>query len=238
MGNRYSSSPSSTYRPSSQSPSAEANQLSAEEFSEAYFTAITIPVSLTDTLNTTFHGSSTIPEHDLEACFELVRKTSVDGYKASSWGWSSRNKLREMRDEDMKFLLVHQNSVSTARADADQKKSNVVAFLSFMLTVEDDLEVVYCYEIHLDGALRGRGVGTGLMRIMEDIGRLAKMQKAMLTVFTSNEDARKFYEHIGYTLYDEEAPPPRKRLRSRNLEESRPTFVILSKDIDQDTIFA
>lgn len=131
----------------------------------------------------------------------------------------------------MRFIVLRQTTGSTAQSPLQEKSFGVLGFLSFMLTVEDDIEVVYCYEIHLSEGVRGRGLGVTLMGIMEEVGLAAGMSKSMLTVFTSNVNAQKFYERIGYTLYDEEAPPPRKRLRSRTTTEHKPTFVILAKDL-------
>lgn len=105
------------------------------------------------------------------------------------------------------------------------KKSDVLGFLSFMVTYEDGKEVVYCYEIHLAAAGRGRGLGALLMDRMEEIGRSVGVEKAMLTVFRSNVVACRFYEKIGY-LVDEYSPQPRK-LRNGTIKEF--DYMILSK---------
>lgn len=104
-------------------------------------------------------------------------------------------------------------------------KSGVLGFLSFMVTYEDGKEVVYCYEIHLAAAARGRGLGALLMNRMEDIGRSVGVEKAMLTVFRSNVVACRFYEKVGYVL-DDYSPQPR-RLRNGTIKEF--DYMILSK---------
>ena len=101
------------------------------------------------------------------------------------------------------------------------------AFASFMLTYEDGEEVVYLYEIHLGEELRGSGLGRYLMDLVENVGRKAGMGKCMLTVFMSNEAARKFYERLGYDV-DEFSPGPR-RLRNGVVKEA--DYVILSKKL-------
>ena len=63
------------------------------------------------------------------------------------------------------------------------------------------------------------------MDIVEDAGRKASMDKAMLTVFTSNEGAERFYTARGYEIDD--FSPQERRLRGGKVK--RPDYVILSK---------
>ena len=213
------------------SPSSSANSLPFEAFRKDFLDCSLQKHQLPKGFELGYRAASNISNPELQDCLKLVRSTSEDGYKNSSLGWSSKQKLHEMQESDMRFLLVRQASETNSEPAPHDRISEMVGFLSFMLTVEDEIEVVYCYEVHLLPSLRGQRIGETLMHIMEDTGRAAGMVKAMLTVFTSNVGARKFYERIGYTLYDEEAPPPRKRLRSRMTEPQKPTFVILAKDL-------
>ena len=103
----------------------------------------------------------------------------------------------------------------------------IAAFLSFMLTYEDGQEVIYCYELHIIQALRGKSLGRGLMNVMEEIGRRVGVAKAMLTVFASNDKAYKFYTALGYTV-DEYSPTARK-LRNGVIKE--PDYLILSRSL-------
>ena len=210
-----------------------ANRLSASGFANNYVNPIVSQMDWPAQYSISFRHSSNIKASELDACLGLVRATSAKGYKASTWGWCSKKKLHEMKDKDMRFLLVHSSLTSFATADNSRIGAvDVAGFLSFMLTVEDGIEVIYCYEIHLSPELRGRKIGAMLMQSMEGIGKAVGVSKAMLTVFTSDASARAFYEQLGYTLYDEEAPlPQRKRLKSRVVEETKPTYVILAKDL-------
>ncbi len=78
--------------------------------------------------------------------------------------------------------------------------------------------------------MQGRGVGKWMMKQVEKIGRRAGMEKTMLTVFRSNEGARKFYEGLGYGV-DDFSPGP-KRLRGGRVME--PEYLILSKGLGDD----
>lgn len=142
-----------------------------------------------------------------------------------------------MRAGDLRFVLVvgrdereeeEEGQEGKGEGDGDGGKGRkVYGFLSFMLTWEDGVEVVYCYEIHLEECVRGRGVGRGLMGVLEEVGRRAGVRKAMLTVFRRNKAAVGFYEGLGYGV-DEYSPGP-KRLRSGVVKEV--DYLILSKSL-------
>ena len=197
------------------------------------------------------YSAATISDADLEACLDLVELTSGEAYAASGIGWSRPKKFKEMKLPDMKYLVVRgagrtsneppraeeadkpdasrgSNNSNDANTNANGVESpGVFGFLSFMVTYEDGKEIIYCYEIHLAPAARGRGLGIMLMNRMEEIGRLVGLEKAMLTVFKSNAIARRFYERGGYEV-DEYSPQPRK-LRNGTIKEF--DYLILSKPL-------
>lgn len=147
-------------------------------------------------------------------------------YTASTTGWSPQKKKKEMKLPEMKYLLLRGGD----GGDGGQKQG-VLGFLSFMVTYEDGKEVLYCYEIHLDSTARGCGLGKELMGRFEDIGRHIGLEKAMLTVFRSNEKALGFYGKLGYVV-DEFSPGPRM-LRNGTVKEV--DYLILSKSLRTET---
>ncbi|KAI9825868.1 MAG: hypothetical protein M1832_000809 [Thelocarpon impressellum] len=163
----------------------------------------------------TLETASSITPAALDACFTLLSATSKADYEASSVGWRPGEKRREMRLPDLKYLLV-----------AD-RQGRVMAFTSFMLTYEDGHEVVYVYEIHLLPELRGCGLGSVMMDVVERLGRSVGVSKAMLTVFLANEAGVRFYERMGY-IEDDYSPGP-KVLRGGKVK--MPSYIILSKGL-------
>lgn len=79
---------------------------------------------------------------EFDACFKLIEWTSSTDYKKSKDGWKPRSKRKEMELLDMKYFLV--------KNDQDV----VEGFCSFMPTYEDDIPVIYLYEIHLGSGLQ------------------------------------------------------------------------------------
>lgn len=167
--------------------------------------------------------NDTIDEDDFERSFRLVERTSSAAYRASSGGWSAVKKRKEMELLDMRFLLLKS-------VEHNCRTGSVRSFLSFMITVEDDREVVYVYELHLRKEMRGRGVGKWMMKQVEKIGRRAGVEKTMLSVFRSNEGGRRFYEGLGYGV-DDISPGPRRLRGGRVME---PEYSILSKGLGDD----
>ncbi|KAF1345588.1 acyl-CoA N-acyltransferase, partial [Delphinella strobiligena] len=171
---------------------------------------------------------------ELEACFNLIDRTSSADYAASAMGWRPAAKRAELREPDMRYLLVRRQEPDraidsshglTAR-DAEKttgdtgttagptnpflaKDTTILGFMSFMITIEEGQDVVYVYEIHLEEELRGLGLGKHLFNIVENIGTTSGMEKTMLTVFRRNEQARAMYGKLGYDV-DECSPRPRR----------------------------
>jgi ribosomal protein S18 acetylase RimI-like enzyme len=159
----------------------------------------------------------------LHACFKLVEKTSSADYKAAQAGWRPKEKKREMADDQMMYLLVKNKT----------KEGVILGFISFMLTKDDPpseyRSVVYMYEVHLDDALRGCGLGSRLIAFVELLATRFGVRKTMLTVFRTNSGARELYKRLGYTK--DVSSPADKVVRRRVIEAD---YIIMSKMWNND----
>ncbi|OBT60394.1 hypothetical protein VE03_10075 [Pseudogymnoascus sp. 23342-1-I1] len=173
-------------------------------------------------------SSSNLTRDELTACFSLVEESSKGDYSASKEGWKPAAKRREMRLLELKYLLVR--SAKPRDREDKEKAGGIEGFVSFMPTIEDELEVLYLYEIHLAPSLRRSGLGRQLMKFVEGVAHRIGVEKVMLTCFTRNSIAKGFYEGIGYEK-DEYSPLPRVLRDGREVEEA---YVILSKRIEGD----
>ncbi|KAI3390468.1 hypothetical protein diail_9568 [Diaporthe ilicicola] len=155
---------------------------------------------------------------ELDACFSLIRATSQRDYEGSSRGWHPSAKMEEMRDPDLRYVLVKDSH------------SVVQGFTSMMPTIEEGQPVVYCYEIHLEPELRGTGLAKLLMDMLETVAyNIDVVDKVMLTVFTCNKRAVDFYHKCGF-VRDGISPQPRM-LRGGKVKV--PEYEILSKRIER-----
>lgn len=166
----------------------------------------------------TLSQSTKTSENDLDACFALVEETSRKDYEASSRGWNPKAKKEEMRESDLRYILLKNPT------------GNICGYTSLMPTMEDGEPVLYCYEIHLKPELRGTGLAALLMDLLETTAtNIDIMDKVMLTVFTCNRRAMAFYRRCGFEV-DETSPQPR---RLRNGVVKNPDYAIMSKTIDR-----
>ena len=134
------------------------------------------------------------------------------------------NPTRDIGDRASGEAKTHLQSSRKVHEDA--KSGTILGFASTMFTYEDDYPLLYLYEIHLSPSLRGQGVGGQVMRMVEEAARKGGVEKVMLTVFTKNQGASRFYEGLGYEV-DEYSPRGRK-VRGRWVDTE---YVILSKRV-------
>lgn len=168
-------------------------------------------------LNLILHDRKSISDEEYNSCFNLIKENLQKAYEESSWGWDPVAKRAEIGEPGTKYLLLSpQDRTSTSRDN--------FGFLSCQIVVEDDEPVIYCYELQLSQGLRGRGLGSRLMAVMHELGRECGLQKAFLTVFTSNRLAFAFYLKLGYNV--DQISPKDKDLRGRVITSD---YRILSK---------
>ena len=182
--------------------------------------------------------STDMKNDELAMCFDLISKTSQQDYKRSSRGWHPTDKMIEMQDKEMMYLLVRQaegyigvNKVSEQESGNKHAKS-ILGFLSFKVEPEDEefhkmRPVLYIYEVHLDDRLRGQSLGGRMIKWAESQARLVEVSKMMLTVFTANEGARRMYEREGFVK--DEASPEDRITRRRVIKAD---YIIMSKELE------
>ncbi|KAK9479286.1 hypothetical protein V1514DRAFT_33861 [Lipomyces japonicus] len=150
---------------------------------------------------------------ELTFCYDLVKSNLKKMYSQSTVGWSSRKKKAEMKEFGLLYILLRHHS-------------NLQGFISFMITIEEDELVVYCYELHLSSNIRNKGLGHILLDKMESIGRQERICKTMLTVFSANP-ALLFYTRHDYN-------PAEHSLTERKLRNGTvklPSYYILEKKL-------
>ena len=150
-----------------------------------------------------------LPKELERPCMKLFTENMKEFYESSSWGLDTGDKLAELRHENAKYLVVHEND-------------SICAFCHFRF---EDEEVLYIWELQVSDEYRGIGLGRLLMSIVEKVALSQGRTKMMLTVFTTNVGARTFYKRLGFKS-DRESPrnadyvilfklPQRKLRRSR-----------------------
>jgi GNAT superfamily N-acetyltransferase len=81
-------------------------------------------------------------------------------------------------------------------------RRTIVGYTVFRFEWDDDEEpehpVLYCYELQVSKTVQGHGVGRQIMSLLVQIADKLKLWKVLLTCFTVNTHALKFYRNIGF----------------------------------------
>ncbi|XP_013406663.1 N-alpha-acetyltransferase 40 [Lingula anatina] len=150
----------------------------------------------------------------IDWAFQLTKDNMQKMYEDSDWGWNDKDKRDELTDEAAWYLL--------ARTD-DNKP---VAFIHFRFDLEEEVEVLYCYEIHLNKEVRRKGLGKFMMQILELMAFKTQMKKVMMTVLKMNEGGQNFFVKTLKYAKDEISPDD-------TLFEEPFAYDILSKPVGQ-----
>lgn len=133
-------------------------------------------------------------------------------------GWDAEEKQSELFHVDSRFLCLLEHMCDDQHTDLESRThhSSLVGFVMFRFDLEDcsrsdplfrpfsrvtkrrKLPVLYCYELQVDSRHQSLGLGSALVQAMQTIGTQTGMVKCMLTVFKSNQEARSFYDRLGY----------------------------------------
>lgn len=148
-------------------------------------------------------------------------------YEASTWGWDREMKRRELSQDKMQYLLLLERDLEEA-----EENSLAGTLFAFAALVPDSDEadakgrtrpITYLYELQVRESLRGLGLGSMLLGQVEAMARSEPSgpELIMLTCFTANEGAVRFYRDRHGFIIDEISPEP-----------DRSDYLILGKPLD------
>ncbi|KIM48139.1 hypothetical protein M413DRAFT_439860, partial [Hebeloma cylindrosporum] len=133
--------------------------------------------------------SSDLKRTQRESIWAVFEANMYEFYKSSSFGWDPEAKRKELFHSLSRFILVHE-------ADTD----TLLAFIMLRFELEEEEDVIYCYDIQVTKAAQGMGLGKELLSELAKIGNAYEMEKIMLTVLKANTKATAFYKAIGFEL--------------------------------------
>ncbi|KAG8200211.1 hypothetical protein JTE90_024990 [Oedothorax gibbosus] len=148
--------------------------------------------------------------------FSLLKANMELLYENTDWGWKDDAKLNELTHKDARFLIVR---------DTNQK---IVGFSHFRFDVEQNLPILYCYELQIDDAYQRKGIGRHMMNILSLLAYEYKFVKIVLTVFKNNLVGINFY--MNSLMFKKDSTCP--------FAEEGKCYMILRKSIDKAEISA
>ncbi|ONK61361.1 uncharacterized protein A4U43_C08F29100 [Asparagus officinalis] len=132
-------------------------------------------------------------------------KANMEGPYGSEWLTEEKVKRREMVAPEARYIFVRLSPNSSLDENPVNKNEKgpctqwmgdgdrVVGFVHYRFIVEEDIPVIYVYELQLETCAQGKGLGKFLMQLIELIARKNRMGAVMLTVQKANVSAMHFY---------------------------------------------
>jgi len=133
-------------------------------------------------VSVTCQSVSSLDSSTIDWVFDLTKRNMETLYETSDWGWRDKEKRDELTEESAWYLICK---------DED---GNNVAFAHFRFDLEDDVEVLYLYEIQLEKQIRRKGLGRFLVTALTLMAKKYEMDRVVCTVFQHNHDSMKFFK--------------------------------------------
>ncbi|GMI99389.1 hypothetical protein like AT1G18335 [Hibiscus trionum] len=128
--------------------------------------------------------------HCTKQCIQNLLKANMEGPYGSEWAVEEKVKRREMVAPEARYIFVRRNANEVMM---DSAPTPLLGFVQYRFTLEEEIPVLYLYELQLDSSVQGKGLGKFLMELVELIAQENRMGAVVLTVQKSNSLAMKFY---------------------------------------------
>jgi N-alpha-acetyltransferase 40 len=99
----------------------------------------------------------------------------------SEWASEEKIKRREMVAQEARYIFVKQypngrvpensrkQDAGVDHMHAEQTEAPLLAFVHYRFVVEEELPVVYVYELQMEPSAQGKGLGKFLMQLIEQV---------------------------------------------------------------------
>lgn len=105
-------------------------------------------------------------------------QVNMDAPYGSEWPTEEKVKRKEMVAPEARYIFVYEDpdvdrdqrsSLAEKEKSASYKAAAIVGFVHFRFILEEEVPVLYVYEIQLETRLQGKGLGKFLMELIEQI---------------------------------------------------------------------
>ncbi|KAK1367636.1 N-alpha-acetyltransferase 40 [Heracleum sosnowskyi] len=141
----------------------------------------------------------------LKHYIQNILKINMERVYGSEWQAEEKVKRKEMVSPEARYIFVYETVDSDANQMSESvgkrgsqnvrpsEKDTIVGFVHFRFTLEEEVPVLYVYELQLEPRVQGKGLGNFLMQLIELIARENRMSAVVLTVQKENLLAMNFY---------------------------------------------
>lgn len=136
----------------------------------------------------------------------MTEMQNMEGHYGSEWLVEEKVKRREMVAPEARYIFVQEGIANTnfnkktmeliagkTSTSCLENNGPLVGFVHYRFIVEEDMPVLYVYELQLEPRVQGKGLGKFLMQLIELIAHKNRMGAVMLTVQKENLFAMNFY---------------------------------------------
>jgi ribosomal protein S18 acetylase RimI-like enzyme len=140
------------------------------------------------------------------ASFDAYVGQSIEGYaqeKVRAGAWPPEGALERSRQDFAKLLPQGPDTPGQRLFDVVLASSReVVGWLWLEVESARDPGCAFIYDIQLDPAYRGRGLGKETLSLADEVARSHGCREIRLHVFGHNETAIALYRKVGYSVVD------------------------------------
>lgn len=88
----------------------------------------------------------------------------MEGFYGSDWPIQAKVKRKEMSSPDARYIFVRELRYGKAYEEGCDQ---IAGFVHYRFTLEEEIPVLYVYEIQLESRIQGKGLGEFLMQLIE-----------------------------------------------------------------------
>ncbi|KAJ9542534.1 hypothetical protein OSB04_029040 [Centaurea solstitialis] len=157
---------------------------------------------------------------NLKQYIQKLLKVNMEGPYGAEWPAEEKVKRREMSSSEALYIFVR------------NVEESVIGFVQYRFTIEEEIPVLYVYELQLEPTYQGKGVGKFLMQLVELIACKNCMGAVVLTVQKRNSSAINFY--LNKLRYNISAISPSKVYQLIGVIGQEKSYEILCKTFDHE----
>lgn len=101
----------------------------------------------------------------------------MEGEYGSDWAVEEKVKRKELVAPSSRYIFVYEvlnasaSEVERTITNSLENRGPMVGFVHYRFVIEDDLPLLYVYELQLESRVQGKGLGKFLMHLIEIIAQ-------------------------------------------------------------------
>lgn len=127
--------------------------------------------------------------------FSLFERNMRGIYEASKEGYNEEEKRVELFDMRSYYLIA-----------TEVNGNRPIGYCHFRFDMDNDSEVIYCYELQIESDIRKAGLGQYMMRFLETLCKHLKIEKVVLTCSKLNTIGQNFFRNKMNYINDDTDP--------------------------------